>query len=149
MKTLNQVRSLLGDIEPTENTFAPLDSDDIPHLATLLGDGEEWLAARAVHGLSRLDDPRARDAITQAAADSRGAVRVAVATALPRLPAAFAERLMGDLLADHDIGVRKLALRSVPAVVPVQLRSKIEQIAKTDASEPIRALARSVHARLR
>lgn len=149
MKTLDQVRSLLGDIEPTEKTFAPLDSDDIPHLITLLADHEEWLAARAVHGLSRLDDPHARDGITRAAADSRGAVRVAVAAALPRMPIAFAERLMGDLLADHDAGVRKFTLRSVPAAVPVQLRHKIEEMAKADASEPIRALARTVHARVR
>lgn len=148
MKTLDQIRSLLGDIEPSEKTFAPLNTDDIPHLVTLLGDDEEWLAARAVHALSRLDDPRARDGISRAAKDPRGAIRVAVAAALPRLPVQFGERLMDELLDDKDIGVRKFTLRSIPAAAPVHLRAKIEQMAKIDASEPIRVLARTVRSRL-
>jgi hypothetical protein len=102
--TLAQVRALLGDIEPTEQTFASLDRDDIPHLETLLGDPEEWLASRAVHALSRLDDAGAHDLIKRAAVDPRGAVRVAVASAVPRLPEPLAERLLSDFLDDADVG---------------------------------------------
>ena len=38
MKTLAQVRSLLGDIEPTEETFASLDRDDIHTLVSKMDD---------------------------------------------------------------------------------------------------------------
>lgn len=148
MKTLHQVRTLLGDIEPTEQTFSPLDANDIAHLMTLLGDDEDWLAARAVHALSRIDDPRALAGIRRAAADPRGAVRVAVASALPRMPVAFAERMADDLLDDKDASVRKFTLRAVPAAALPRLQAKIERMAQADASETVRALARSVHTRL-
>lgn len=147
--TLAQVRALLGDIEPTEQTFASLDRDDIPHLETLLGDPEEWLASRAVHALSRLDDAGAHDLIKRAAVDPRGAVRVAVASAVPRLPEPLAERLLSDFLDDADVGVRKFALRAIPVAVPAALRPKIERLAHADVSEPIRALAATVRARMR
>jgi HEAT repeat protein len=144
MKTLNQVRSILSDIEPSEKTFASLDPDDIPHLMTLLDDSEEWLAARAVHALSRLNDPRAHEGLNKAAADPRGAIRVAVATALPRLPAPVSERIMSAFLDDHDTGVRKFTLRALPAIVPAHLHAKIERMVQSDTSEPIRALAATV-----
>jgi HEAT repeat protein len=148
MKTLDQVRSLLSDIEPSEQTFASLNVEDLPQLEALLShDEEEWMSARAVHALSRIDDPRARQAIVRASADARPTLRIAVARALPRLEAPVHERLLDTLLDDADVGVRKFALGSVPLAVAAGTRAKIGRIAESDGSEALRALAGAVLAR--
>jgi len=148
VKTLDEVRTLLSDIEPTEATYAALDRDDIPHLVTLLNDQEAWMAARAVHALSRQDDTTAREALVQASRDVRTPVRIAVATAVPLLPTKLGSTLLDHLLDDEDVGVRKFALRSVPVEVASPVRTKIQRISKEDAYPEIRVLAETVHARL-
>ncbi len=149
MATLQQIRAWLSDIEPTEATFASITAGDVPHLVTLLSDEEEWLASRAVHALSRIDAPAARDALALAATAPRAAVRVSLATSLQRLPHDAAEPLLLRALGDEDPGVRKYALASVSSAPSVAVRARVDALFASDHSEAIRSRAAEVRARFR
>src|SRR3712207_5760174 len=96
--TLSELRSQLGDIEPTERIYQGIGPDEVPLLRELLNDEEAWLAARAVYALSRIDTPEANAAIMEAALDPRPEPRVAVAVNAPNLPPEVSDRVLGLLL---------------------------------------------------
>ena len=48
--TAAELRAKLSAIEPTESLYATLTPADVPALAELLADPEDWVAARAVFG---------------------------------------------------------------------------------------------------
>ena len=149
MATIEQVRAWLSDIEPTEATFASITAADVPHLVALLADEEEWLASRAVHALSRIDAPAARDALARATEDTRPAVRVSAAASLQRLPRDAADPLLLRALRDDDPGVRRYALASVSPLSSAAVRASVELLARDDPHALIRSRAADVRGRFR
>ena len=83
--TFDQLRNQLSAIESDESTYAGIGASEVPLLEQLLRDDEVWMAARAVFALSRVPDARAVTLLSQAGADPRQAVRVAVAASVTKL----------------------------------------------------------------
>jgi HEAT repeat protein len=136
--TVSELRTKLSMIEPTEGTYAGLTDQEVPLLEQLVADQEEWLAARAVFALSRIGTPRAVAALTNAAADRRPEVRVAVASAVAQRPVVLPDQAVDRLLQDSDAGVRKFATRAVKRENGNEVRALLKRIAATDPAPAVR-----------
>ena len=140
-KSPSELRNQLSTIENDDATYEGLGRDDVASLTPLLEDDEGWLAARAVHALSRIDDPRAHQAILAAASMPRLEVRVAAATAAGRLPADLSDHVLLGLLGDPDPAVRKFAVRSVSPRNGAAVHGRVQDLADAEPSPRIKAMA--------
>jgi len=140
-KSPSEVRDQLSTIEGDDATYEGLGPDDVATLTPLLEDDEGWLAARAIHALSRIDDPRAHQAIVAAASVPRLEVRVAAARAAGRLPAELSDGVLMGLLGDPEPAVRKFAVRSVSARNGAAVRNRVQQLAEAEPNPRIKGLA--------
>jgi HEAT repeat protein len=140
-KSPSELRNQLSTIERDDATYEGLGRDDVASLTSLLEDDEGWLAARAVHALSRIDDPRAHQAILAAASMPRLEVRVAAATAAERLPAELSDGVLLGLLGDPDPAVRKFAVRSVSPRNGAAVRSRVQELADSEPKPRIKDMA--------
>jgi HEAT repeat protein len=140
-KSLSQLREQLSDIEPDERTYEALGPSEVDLLLDLLDDKEDWLAARAVHALSRIDDERARQAVMSSAESPRIEVRVAAATSAGRVPAQVSDEILSRLLDDPQPAVRKFAIRSTSDRNSAAVKRRIVEIAASDANTQIQRVA--------
>lgn len=134
-------RRQLGDIEPDERTYRGIGRDDVPALTELLHDDESWLAARAVHALSRIDSDDARRSIVRAAESPRAELRVAAAAVAKALPPDTSDTVLAKLLGDTSAGVRKFALRYVSVDNGQAVRNAVAVVDQTDANGRLRQMA--------
>ncbi|MBD0256010.1 MAG: HEAT repeat domain-containing protein [Cytophagales bacterium] len=141
MKTYEEVRTILSDIEPSEDTYSSLDTDDIPHLRQLLQENEPWLASRAVFALSRLPTRDTDALLLQAARDQRSEVRVAAAVCSARLPTDVSDQVLDSLIDDQDLGVRKFAVQSITDASSDVLKQKLRRISSADGNAFIKSIA--------
>ncbi len=140
-KSLSQLRAQLGDIEPDERTYEALGPSEVDLLLDLLDDREDWLAARAVHALSRIDAESARQAVVSSAESPRMAVRVAAAASAGGLPAQVSDEILSRLLDDPHPAVRKFAIRSTSNRNSEAVRRRIAEIAASDADTRLQRMA--------
>jgi HEAT repeat protein len=140
-KSPAELRDQLSTIESDDATYEGLGRDDVASLTPLLEADEGWLAARAVHALSRIDDPRAHQAIVTAASMPRPEVRVAAAAVAGRLPAELSDGVLLGLLGDPDPAVRKFAVRSVSPRNGAAVRSRVRELADAEPNPRIKDLA--------
>lgn len=140
-KTRQELLQQLSDIEPTERTFDGIGPDDVDLLRDLLGDDEGWLAARAVHALSRIDSDEARTAVEAAARNPRLEVRVAAASASDRLPPDVSDRVLDVLLGDAEPSVRKVAIKSVDDANSDAVKERVAEMARNDQDSRLREVA--------
>jgi HEAT repeat protein len=140
-KSPSELRDQLSTIESDDATYEGLGRDDVASLTSLLEDDEGWLAARAVHALSRIDDPLAHEAILAAASMPRLEVRVAAATEAGRLPAELSDGVLLGLLGDPEPAVRKFAVRSVSPRNGVAVRSRVQELADAEPNPRIKDMA--------
>jgi hypothetical protein len=131
---MDQVRAALLPEEPDYAHAAQLGPDALPHLRSLVRGSDMMLASKAAY-LAGLQE---------AAQSSHAPVRVAAAATSRNLPAAVSGQVLPLLLSDQDAGVRRLALRSVPADAPEAVRQKVENLLQQDPEESIRALSQEV-----
>ena len=139
--TMSELRAQLSSIEPTEETYAGIGPDEVGLLRELLDDEEAWMAARAVHALSRIDDPAAREALVEAAAKPRMEVRVAVASAARDLPPETSDEVLPALLDDDHTAVRKFAVGAVSARNSAAVREQVSALASNEPDDRVRGLA--------
>jgi HEAT repeat protein len=139
--TMDELRAQLSSIEPDESTYAGIGAEEVGMLRELLDDDEAWLAARAVHALSRIDDPAARDALAEAAGKPRMEVRVAVATASSNMPAETSDQVLASLLADDHSAVRKWAINAVSERNSAAVREQVTALAANEPDDRLRSLA--------
>ena len=139
--TPEELRQRLSAIEPDDDTYAGIGPSDVDGLLALLEEDEAWLAARAVHALSRIDSDQARVALLSAAQSSRPEVRIAAARAAERLPSHVSDQILSDLLSDTDPGVRKFAIKSTGDNNSRDVRRRVAELASTDAVPELRAVA--------
>ena len=139
--TRSELRSQLSSIELDERTFAGLSPADVESLTELLHDEEAWLAARAVHALSKIDSPAAHDAMLAAAELPRLEVRVAAAISAAALPPDRSDEVLLRLLGDPQAGVRKFAVKSVSERNGSFVKRRVEEIAEADADHNVRRRA--------
>jgi HEAT repeat protein len=140
-KSLSQLREQLSDIEPTERTYEGIGSSDVDLLLRLLDDEQAWLAARAVHALSRIDADNAKQAVVSAADNPRMEVRVAAAASASELPGPISDAILTRLLDDPQPAVRKFAIKSTSDRNSDAVRRRIGEIAAADADRRLRHVA--------
>ena len=144
------VRTALGAIEPDYPALArALGPDALPALDALVRGADAHLAAKAVYLASLLADPRAAAVVRAGAARAEPQVRVASAAASRNLAPAEAGAALAPLLDDPDAGIRKVALRAIPVVVPPALRARLEAIGVRDPEPALRELSRAALQRVR
>jgi HEAT repeat protein len=140
-KSISELREQLGAIEPDEHTYEDIGPAEVNLLIGLLDDEEEWLAARAVHALSRIDTDDARQAIVSAAGSPRMEVRVAAAGSAAELPAQVSDEILSELIDDPLPAVRKFAIKSTSDRNSEAIRRRIVEIAAADADRRLRRVA--------
>lgn len=139
--TLEQVKQALSAIEPNYPELARLGPEALPHLRTLVAGADPGLASKAAYLASLIRDGSSAEIVAQAAGSRQVEVRVAAAAAAKNLPPPEASRLLTRLVGDTDVGVRKTALKSVPAAATPELRRRVEALARADAEPALRQLS--------
>ncbi|MEV0383843.1 hypothetical protein [Nonomuraea sp. NPDC050643] len=143
--TMEDVRSFL-DADEVDYVAAAtaFGRDALPHLERFAQGPDVMLASKAVY-LASLVGGEAADAIVSAAAGSpQPPVRVAAASGLRNLgegAGSVADDVAGRLLADDDVGVRKVALSSAAGLGTAQMTARIRQAAENDPEPVLRDLA--------
>ena len=145
--SLEQVRAALDPEEVNYRAAAQLGPEALPHLAVLARGPDMMLAAKATYLASLIQGAQAEQIIEEAAVHPEPAVRVAAATGLKNLKSEDAAGRIADrLIADRDLGVRKLTVQSVAALPMPQLRQRMRAAAERDPEQVIRDLGiRSLH----
>jgi len=148
--TMKQVRAALDPEEPDYEKAAKLGSEALPHLQKLIARKDPHLASKAASLAGMIKDERAAGVVEQAAKHEDVRVRVAAAYSAQYLPPEDASRVLTAALSDKDVGVQKVALRSVPKELTPELRTKIEAITNQKRANPaIQNLSKEVLARRR
>src|SRR5262245_46638628 len=111
--SMSEVRALLDPEEPKYQEVAALGSAALPHLRKLAGNPDPMIASKATYAASLLEGSTGADVVRTAAQHTDSIVRVAAAAAAANLPTEAASEVLGDLVADQDAGVRKVARSSV------------------------------------
>jgi HEAT repeat protein len=146
--TMKQVRAALDPEEPDYEKAAKLGPEALPHLEKLIARKDPHLASKAASLAGMIKDERAVRVVEKAAKHEDARVRVAAAHSAQYLAPPDASRVLVAALSDKDVGVQKVALRSVPKEPSPELRSKIEALAKRKRANPaIRDLSKEVLAR--
>ena len=148
--TMEQVRAALDPEEPDYEQAAKLGAEALPHLEKLIGRKDPHLASKAASLAGLIQDERAGRVVEQAARHEDVRVRVAAAHSARYLPAEDASRILTAVLSDKDVGLQKVALKSVPRKLTPELRATIEALAKRKRTNPaIQNLSKEVLARRR
>ena len=138
----DELRSLLNSYEPDFRKLAAvLQPDDLPQLVELVRGDNRVLAARAAYAITLVHDEAAVEALNTAATSSTDTVRIAAASGLKHLKGFDVTELAQRLLADEDLGVRKLAIKSAKELGIDALKPALEAVASNDAEPALRDLA--------
>jgi len=148
--TMKQVRAALDPEEPDYEKAAKLGPQALPHLEKLIAGKDPGLASKAASLTGMIGDEKAARVLEKAAKHRDVRVRVAAAHSAQHLPAPDASRILSKLMADKDVGVQKVALKSVPrGELDPELRSSVETLTKKKAHPGIQNLSKEVLARSR
>jgi hypothetical protein len=155
--TMKQVRAQLDRDEPDYPAAAQLGANAIPHLAQLVQNSDPMLASKAAYLASLIQDDRSNAVLKQAAHSSHNEVRIAAAAGIRNIESPIS--LADILLNDRDVGVRKVALRSIEARSTRSstngarflkgLKVKVQEVAQRDSDIFIRNLASRIANNLR
>ena len=148
--TMKQVRAALDPEEPDYEKAAKLGPQALPHLEKLIAGKDPGLASKAASLTGMIGDEKAARVLEKAAKHRDVRVRVAAAHSAQHLPAPDASRILSKLMADKDVGVQKVALKSVPrGKLDPELRSSVETLARKKGEPGIQNLSKEVLARSR
>jgi HEAT repeat protein len=131
--TKEQVRAELEKDEPNYARAAGLGPDALPHLEELAREEEAMIASKAVYLAGLIEGEPADRVLTEAASSDDPRIRVAAASAARHRSQEAASAVLVPLVRDDDIGVRKVALKSVPPEPTGDLRRVVEEL--TDAAD--------------
>jgi hypothetical protein len=154
--TLEQVRAALEPEEPNYASAAQLGPDAMPYLMQLVQGDDPMLAAKAAYLASLIQSDQTEAVLMVAARSAHDTVRAAVAAGVRNLGSGAAP-LLNHLLRDSDVGVRKVALRSIVALPVTRARTAqpltgikatVEEIAQHDPEPLLRQLAGQIAAQL-
>ena len=141
--TREQVLAQLYPDEPDYEGAAQLGPEALPHLMQLLQEGDPDLASKATSLASVIDAAESIEAVDKAARSPDPVIRVATAAALGNL-SEMPGPLAQSMLNDEDVGVRKLALRSLESQQPAGFKQKAQQMAANDPNPTLREHAARV-----
>ena len=147
--TFDQVKAALDPEEPAYNkAAAAFGAEALPHLARLIASDHSMLASKAAYLAGIIGTDKAVDLIQRAARSGDVTVRIAAAAAAGKLTADSASDVLINLIDDGDVGVQKVALRSVPDTSSPALRARVASLSAVKADSAIRSLSREVLERL-
>jgi HEAT repeat protein len=137
--TFEVVRQALQADEPRYRQLAAeLGTDALQHLQKLIASEDSMLASKAAYLAGVIGSDAAIPILQQAAASADVKVRVAAAAAAAWLPSANASDVLASLVDDADVGVQKVALRSVPQTPSDYLMGRVKWLSSGDASEVVK-----------
>jgi HEAT repeats len=145
--TREQVLAQLYPDEPNYEGAAQLGPEALPHLMQLVEEGDPALASKATSLASVIDAVGSAEVVDKAARSSDPVIRVAAAAALGNLsdmPGPLAQSMLND----EDVGVRKLALRSLERQQPAGFKQRAQQMAANDPNPVLREHAARVAEKL-
>jgi hypothetical protein len=142
--TLEQVRAALEPEEPNYEQAARFGPEALPHLQTLIREGDQMLASKAAYLAGLIRDEKSAEVLKEAARSKHPVVRVAAAAAARHLNVSASSEVLHTLLGDGDMGVRKVALQSIPPGASEALRKKVEELTRSDPDAGLRTLSGNV-----
>jgi HEAT repeats len=122
---MDQVRAALEPEEPDYPRAAKLGPAALPHLEKIITSDHLGLAAKAAYLAGLIGTEKSLPALQKAARSSATTVRIAAAAAARHLSNEQSDSLLLQLVDDADVGVRKVAMKSAPAVMSDALRSRV------------------------
>ena len=150
--TMEQVRKALDPEEPDYAKAMKLGPDALPHLEKLIAGKDPGLASKAASLAGMIGgasgDAKAVRALEKAANHKDVRVRVAAAHSAKNLSAPDASHVLASLVTDEDVGVQKVALRSVPRRVSPELKAGLEAASKRRAVPELQELSKKVLGRV-
>jgi HEAT repeat protein len=138
--TMKQVLAAIDRDEPDYAEAAKLGPDALPHLAQIAEASDLLRASKAAYLASLIPGSASADLLQKAAKRHEPEVRVAVAHAL-RNTTKTPDAVFESLLADSDVGVRKVAIATVGRVGAPSLKATLTQLSTDDPEEHLRAKA--------
>ena len=141
--TREQVLAQLYPDEPRFEQAAQLGPEALPHLMQIVREGDPELASKATSLAGIINAAGSAEVVGAAAGSYDPVIRVAAAAALGNL-AEMPSPLAQSMLEDEDVGVRKLALRSLERQQPAGFKQKAQQMAANDSHPVLRELAARV-----
>ena len=141
--TREQVLAQLYPDEPDYEGAAQLGPEALPHLMQLIEEGDPDLASKATSLASVIDAAESIEAVDKAARSPDPVIRGGAAAALGNL-SEMPDPLAQGMLNDEDVGVRKLALRSLERQRPAGFKHKAQQMAANDPNPVLREHAARV-----
>ncbi|WP_375138090.1 HEAT repeat domain-containing protein [Streptomyces sp. Act143] len=142
--TIEQVLRALQPEEPDYEQARRLGSEALPHLYGIVAAGTSQLAPKATYLASLIAAEGSAAVVNRAAQSADPALRVAAAAAARNLPARDSNDILVGLVADEDMGVRKVAVTSAGSEASAELKEGVRQISQSDAAPRIRELAAEV-----
>jgi len=146
---MEQVRAALDPDEPDYVQARRLGPEALPHLSEIVAAGDPMLASKATYLAGLIAAEGSADIVSQAAQSPDPVLRVAAAGAARNLPPQDASDILVELVADDDIGVRKVALTSASPEATAELQERIQHASQSDAAPRIRELAAEALERIR
>lgn len=138
--TMKQVLAAIDRDEPDYAGAAKLGADALPHLAQIAEASDLLRAAKAAYLASLIPGAASADLLQKAAKRHEPEVRVAVAHALRNI-SDTPDGVFKSLLADADVGVRKVAIATVGRVGAPSLKQQLTQLSENDPEEHLRTKA--------
>ncbi len=146
--TFEQVRAALDPEEPAYNKAATtLGPKALPHLARLITGDHAMLASKAAYLAGLIGTDQSVEVLQKAVRSGDVRVRLAAAAAAGKLAADAASAVLIHLVDDADVGVQKIALKSVPDTASVALLARIQSLSDGKADTMARSLSREALAR--
>lgn len=139
--TMKDVRTRLEPDEPDYAKAAQLGPDAIPYLNELINGDDIMLASKAAYLASLIKSENSISVLESAARNPEPIVRVAAASGLRNLSEENADRVSNLLIEDHDIGVRKVTVKSISQFRSPALIAKVRKLANEDPEPFMRDLA--------
>jgi HEAT repeat protein len=139
--TMADVRAQLDKEEPKYEEAARLGPGALPYLEELVKGPDVMLASKAAYLASLIKGDRSLHILEVAASHLDPIVRVAVASGLRNLTEHDAGVVLDKLTADHDQGVRKVAVKSVSGFRSPAMIAKVQRVAEKDPELFIRDTA--------
>jgi len=149
MVTMEQIRAILDSDEPNYGQAAGLGREALPLIESLIAGSDGMLASKAAYMAGVIGDSGSAAVLGRAARSPHILVRIAAAASSRHLSGADASGVLVGLLQDPDVGVRKVALKSVPQDATPALQQQIDHLSKTAPENFLRSLSTEALGRIR
>lgn len=139
-----QVINFLSQEETDYQAAAQLGEAAMPSLKAIIQGSDVGLSSKATYLAGLINSTNKEEALEMASRHSSPIVRVAAAAAAKNLEAVPAERLLGTLLNDGDLGVTKLAMQSIQAKqLSDKFKVKLQALSEMTQDSTIQNMAKT------